>query len=273
MPGVFISYARADLYFVRLLAAVLEFYRVPLWWDNSGIEPGDFFAERISQGITDANHLLVVVSKNTLQSRWVLKETVMFQERNPNQRIIPLLLDQTSPHQILPDLHKYQSINFQPCLYTGFTQLMNCFEHQFLQLSERRENEENRRQIPERRKVLVLQRMRYGFWLFYEQNFGATPLDTVEIMRGEMLKLKKALAQEACRYQYFDKESAQECDHETILEAAIEKVWEEVNDQPKMKIKHVIEMIADNMFKHYRVVMIDRRKTSDRRSSNPYVKP
>lgn len=89
---VFISYARKDFDEVNSFVEMLK-ERIPqltYWFDITGIESGDEFDEKINAAIDNSSCVLVALSDNSLQSKWV-KDEVMY-ARNTDKKVIPLLL-------------------------------------------------------------------------------------------------------------------------------------------------------------------------------------
>jgi TIR domain len=251
MPSVFLSYAREDMYFVKLLTAILEYHHVVVWWDNSAIEPGSDFSAKIDQGLTEAKCLLTVISQNALTSQWMVKEIITFQERNPGEKVIPLLWDKTSPTEVTDSLRPYQSIDFQPCLHAGFDQLLNCFNKQFLP--------KKRREVEARRKSPPVVRMRYGFWQFCEMKLGITASHEIETSRLMIMWLTEVLGQKIDSYRYYKKGTNIECDYLTTLDTASDQVLKAVRNRPTIKTQYLVELIAEEIDRNYRVEMKDRR--------------
>lgn len=73
MP-VFISYSHQDRDFVDSLAHQLVAHKVSLWLDRWEMHVGDSIINRIQEAITSASALLIVLSKNSVDSQWVNKE-------------------------------------------------------------------------------------------------------------------------------------------------------------------------------------------------------
>ncbi|HEU4517459.1 MAG TPA: TIR domain-containing protein [Steroidobacteraceae bacterium] len=73
MADVFVSYARVDKHRVLPLVAALENQRWSVWWDPE-IVPGQEFDELVSRELGRASAVLVVWTKDSVQSRWVRGE-------------------------------------------------------------------------------------------------------------------------------------------------------------------------------------------------------
>ena len=71
---VFISYSHLDSDFVNWLTDALDDAGVCLWVDYLNMEIGDSIVERISQGLTLADYLVIVLSAASLRSPWVKEE-------------------------------------------------------------------------------------------------------------------------------------------------------------------------------------------------------
>jgi adenylate cyclase len=73
MADVFISYARNDKARVAPLVAAIEAQGWSVWWDP-GIDPGQEFDRQIAAELKAAAAVLVVWSRNSVESRWVRGE-------------------------------------------------------------------------------------------------------------------------------------------------------------------------------------------------------
>lgn len=73
LKRVFISYAHEDRAFALRLAKDLREAKVPMWMDNR-IGPGDYFSRRIEKALKASDTLLLVVSPDSRDSRYVDKE-------------------------------------------------------------------------------------------------------------------------------------------------------------------------------------------------------
>jgi hypothetical protein len=74
LPRVFISYSRTDREFVERLAADLEKNEITAWIDRTDMRVGDTIADTIHQAIRSADFLIAVISRSSLESKWVRDE-------------------------------------------------------------------------------------------------------------------------------------------------------------------------------------------------------
>ncbi len=89
MSRVFISYSRKDIAFVERLAKDIKNAGFDAWYDLSGLEAGKNWGKEIQDALQESQFLIVVLSPNSLQSRWVERE-YLFAE-SLNVKIIPVL--------------------------------------------------------------------------------------------------------------------------------------------------------------------------------------
>ncbi len=95
---IFISHASADDDFVKELRLALEGQGLTVWVDSRNLLPGQRLEPEIEQAIETARHVIVVLSKETVNSAWVRKEVQKAQEveqrrKDDGYRVIPLLLE------------------------------------------------------------------------------------------------------------------------------------------------------------------------------------
>lgn len=93
---IFLSHASADKAFVRGLAVDLNALGYRPWLDEWEILGGESIPSRISEGLEEADFVLVVLSKSSTASKWVESEwqAKYWKEISARQVfIVPLLLD------------------------------------------------------------------------------------------------------------------------------------------------------------------------------------
>ncbi|WAC11764.1 toll/interleukin-1 receptor domain-containing protein [Dyadobacter pollutisoli] len=94
--SVFISYSSKDHEFADRLALALVAKRIKVWLDKWEMQPGDSLLDKIQNGLTDSSYLLVVLSKNSVESEWCKKELNSGLMREIEERkvhIIPIIID------------------------------------------------------------------------------------------------------------------------------------------------------------------------------------
>jgi hypothetical protein len=75
--GVFTSYSSQDRNFVQRLVRDLKDRDIPIWFDESELEPGDSIIQKIEAGIDRMEYLIVVLSPASVNSQWVQEEIRM----------------------------------------------------------------------------------------------------------------------------------------------------------------------------------------------------
>jgi hypothetical protein len=89
MP-VFISYSQADKAFVDTLAANLVMLKHNVWVDRWELKVGDSLTEKIEQALTVSSAVMVIISKNSIESGWCRRElnAVLVREIEEKRSII-----------------------------------------------------------------------------------------------------------------------------------------------------------------------------------------
>jgi hypothetical protein len=90
---VFVSYSSADRDRVKPLVRQLESAGWKVWWDRK-LLPGSPFQQEIEQALELAGCVIVVWSKNSVASDWVIAEA---DEGRKRQSLIPVSLDGVTP--------------------------------------------------------------------------------------------------------------------------------------------------------------------------------
>ena len=129
-PRVFISHASADKSFVRKLVQDLKNRQLPVWYDEQSLGVGDSIVDRISEGLSDTDYLAIVLSKASVESRWVkaeLNAALMHQLSGGGTVVLPLVIDDCEIPPLLRDrLYADFGKNYQ----TGLDALLGVLGHE-----------------------------------------------------------------------------------------------------------------------------------------------
>lgn len=93
---VFISHASSDKFFVDRLVTDLASREIPVWYDKFDLRVGDSVTGGINEGLAQAKYFLIVLSKLSVQSRWVKEElnaALMQQVAQGGTFVLPVLLE------------------------------------------------------------------------------------------------------------------------------------------------------------------------------------
>lgn len=104
MASVFLSYDREDVARARPIASALEKAGHSVWWD-SHIKGGAEFGKAIEQALAEAEAVVVLWSRQSVDSPWVRDEAAAGRDRG---RLVPVRLDSTEPPL---GFRQYQSID------------------------------------------------------------------------------------------------------------------------------------------------------------------
>ena len=80
MTQIFVSYSSKDRKTTRALVKILEGHGWGVWWDKN-ITPGKAFDREISRALDAAGCIIVLWSKNSVKSDWVMEEALEGAER------------------------------------------------------------------------------------------------------------------------------------------------------------------------------------------------
>jgi formylglycine-generating enzyme required for sulfatase activity len=116
---VFVSYASPDRAFAERLVNDLKRAGAEVWWDVSGIDEGDFL-DRINDALQQCAWLVLVLTPNAIQSKWVKLEVnaaIHLRQQGFMDGVLPVLAAPTEPRAIPPlwaNLHRYDGVmNYQ----------------------------------------------------------------------------------------------------------------------------------------------------------------
>lgn len=104
---VFISHSSADKGFVRRLVQDLEKRSLKVWLDERELRPGDSIVQGIEGGLRNTDYMVIVLSKTSVQSRWVRAEldaAMMDRLSGGGTVILPVIIDDCDVPPLLKTL-------------------------------------------------------------------------------------------------------------------------------------------------------------------------
>lgn len=131
MIRIFISYTSADEPFVDRLSTDLGSYSANIFYAKWSIKVGDSIVDKINQGLSSHDNLVVILSKASVRSEWVKRElnsSLMRQLKDREIRILPVLMEECDIPPLLADI-KYA--DFRLDYNKGFTSLLDAFQEDF----------------------------------------------------------------------------------------------------------------------------------------------
>jgi len=103
VPQVFFSYAREELAFAQLAAALLRASGVSVFLDVSSLEYGSDWRTQVKEAISSADKVLLFWSAAASGSRWVLMEVQV--AHRLRKIVVPVLLDRHPLPRKLAHVH------------------------------------------------------------------------------------------------------------------------------------------------------------------------
>ena len=93
MSDIFLSYSSKDRHWAKLLAECLEKQGWSVWWDRT-IPAGKIFTKVISEALSNARSVVVIWSRESVDSSWVQEEASEGRDRGI---LVPVLKENTKP--------------------------------------------------------------------------------------------------------------------------------------------------------------------------------
>lgn len=93
---IFVSHSSVDKEFVRKLCTDLSHFGHTPWLDEWEIKVGDSIPHKIETGLNDADFIVVVLSKSSIESKWVEREwhAKYWEELESGEiQVLPLLIE------------------------------------------------------------------------------------------------------------------------------------------------------------------------------------
>lgn len=91
MTSIFLSHTHADKEFTRKLAIDLGLAGIEVWIDEAEIRIGDSLLSRMQSGILEMEYLAVILSPNSVNSKWVTLELRIAMHLEINKRKVKVL--------------------------------------------------------------------------------------------------------------------------------------------------------------------------------------
>lgn len=137
---IFISYSHQDKKWATLIADRVHGAGHEVWIDSWNVKIGDNLLNKIKEGLTSADALIFIISRNSLASKAVMHEfsAIAFGELSKRkQRIVPVLVDKSNVPNYLSQ-YLYLDLTDNP--ESGLNQLISDLgEDQFIETEEPRE--------------------------------------------------------------------------------------------------------------------------------------
>lgn len=127
MIKIFISYSNQDTDFVDKLAFDLKSVGTNIFYAKWEVKVGDSIVEKINEALLSHDHLIIVLSSNSVKSNWVKKEinsSLMRQLEEKEIKIKPILIENCEMPPLLADI-KYA--DFRNDYNIGFKDLIDSF--------------------------------------------------------------------------------------------------------------------------------------------------
>ena len=124
---VFISHSTRDRAFVEdQIVHLLRNHGLDPWYSTDDIQAGDLWQRKISEALKECDWFLVVISCDSVRSKWVQFE-IAWAIQNCADRIAPILIDDSSPQDLMFYLSSIQHIDFRTDLEGAKRKLLTRF--------------------------------------------------------------------------------------------------------------------------------------------------
>jgi len=110
---VFLSHAHEDADLAKRLAQDLREAGLSVWMTPDSVQPGEQWASAIERGLDESKIFLVLLTPNSVKSRWVKKETLHALENEDVFTITPVLAKSCDVNQLSRFLNQIQHINLE----------------------------------------------------------------------------------------------------------------------------------------------------------------
>ena len=126
---IFISHSSLDKTFVRRLVKRLATKGFDTWLDEHEMVVGDPLANKIAEGVSRAKIVIVVVSPNSVESKWLKYELNLATDRmvKGECRLLPLVIGDVDPP---PEVRGLLYADFRESFSDGFKSILTALLHE-----------------------------------------------------------------------------------------------------------------------------------------------
>lgn len=112
---VFLSHSSKDKKFVEKLKEDLENKGIDTWYDNKDLDIGDIVSDAIAEGIQQSWFFLIVISPNSVNSKWVKYELdeAYDQHINSGKKVLPIVIGDLKHEDVPQRLKKHLYADFR----------------------------------------------------------------------------------------------------------------------------------------------------------------
>lgn len=110
---IFISHSSKDIKFAEKIKSYLEKKNFEIWLDVERLRIGDNLPKEIREGIRKCDFFLVLISQNSLQSKWVEKEITLASYNEFKGRKNHIIIGKLDHSSLSSNLYKKPYLNFK----------------------------------------------------------------------------------------------------------------------------------------------------------------
>jgi hypothetical protein len=267
---IFISHASPDGAIAPLLARLLELHGHEPWFAQADLRAGDHFDAQMQDELASADTLIVIVSRHTAASTWVITEVAKFRALETSGDILPYIVDdfpRSDLDRISPGLSRAHAIDGRRSMLEGFERLFAALGNDFLsrrELTDRRRASE-RRTGQDRRTAGARQRLSLGLLVTYTRRSGKSVSESTRLTARDLDALREPALEELSRYAFRDPHRREDVSPERALARAFDCVTALIGGSGSMDAIEVLRRIATNVCDSYDVRPADRRRRERRR--------
>lgn len=122
---VFLSHSSRDSEFVDLIAETMRSHGIPVWYSRTNIIGAQQWHDEIGAALQRCDWFAVVLSPDSIESRWVKRELLYALQQNRfENKIIPILFKPCDYERLSWTLSSFQLVNFTNSFEEGCRELM-----------------------------------------------------------------------------------------------------------------------------------------------------
>ena len=268
MKKLFLSFSSQDISQARFMVRLLNFHRFDAYIGQTTDPELRKHINVSEHALLRCEKVILIVTKNTLNSTRVKKELTWFQVLKPDIEIITCLFDDIHLNGTIPKQMSNVFIDFQDLTH-GFTKLFERLNVKFLNPVKnvpKQKEPEDRRLKGDRRSSNLTNRLYISLWKRYVRTNQRSDDAMIRLNTQAFVEYTDSIKPAAQRYLCFD-ESGNNYNFEQVITSTAFEIWyhlKEMYGKNYVKVNDLTFGLAQRLTEKYVIKCKDRRKSKEK---------
>lgn len=133
---VFVSHAAKDRKWVKRLISILQRHGIAYWYSAKHLKGAQQWHDEIGKALVRSNWLVVVLTPDSVKSRWVKREVLFaLNDDKYEHHIVPVMAKACQPKRLSWTLGAFQQVDFTGGFDAGCIALLKAFGKRYHNLT------------------------------------------------------------------------------------------------------------------------------------------